>query len=70
MLNLKDMDIETAVTLLNISEKELESMIRRLLKIEMLHYVSFDEVELTDSGLNCILTKKIKSKIAERKIEK
>jgi hypothetical protein len=60
MLYLRDMDAETAIALLHISQKELDSMIRRLLKIEMLHYVSYDEVELTEMGISHLSTKEKK----------
>ena len=54
----QDVDINTATDILQVSEKELNYMVNRLLTLEMLHYSSFDEVELTDSGINHL--KKIK----------
>jgi len=57
VLHSRDMDAETALALLHISMEELESMIHRLIKIEMLHYSSTDEVELTESGINQLLKK-------------
>ena len=51
MLHNIDMDIETAVNLLNISNKDLYYMIHRLVNLEMLQYISSDEVELTEIGI-------------------
>ena len=51
MLHNRDMDIETAVNLLNISNKDLYYMIHRLVNLEMLQYISSDEVELTEIGI-------------------
>jgi hypothetical protein len=52
MLYAKDVDVETATSLLNVTEKKLNFMVRRLLTLEMLHYTSSDEVTLTDTGMN------------------
>ena len=51
MLHSRDMDIETAVNLLNISNKDLYYMIHRLVNLEMLQYISSAEVELTEIGI-------------------
>jgi hypothetical protein len=51
MLHNRDMDIETAVNLLNISNEDLYYMIHRLVNLEMLQYISSDEVELTEIGI-------------------
>jgi len=51
MLYSRDIDAETAVVLLHISKDEFESMIRHLLKSEMLQYVSYNEIELTEMGI-------------------
>jgi hypothetical protein len=52
MLYSRDMDAETATVLLHISKREFEIIIRRLLHHELLHYVSFNEIELTEEGIN------------------
>jgi hypothetical protein len=52
MLYSRDMDAETATVLLHISKREFEIIIRRLLHSELLHYVSFNEIELTEEGIN------------------
>jgi len=51
MLHDRDVDVETAITLLRVSHKDLEYMIQRLLTLEMLQYISSDEVELTEIGI-------------------
>jgi hypothetical protein len=52
MLRSRDMDAETATALLHISKQEFESMVRRLLEVEMLHYVSYNVIELTELGIS------------------
>lgn len=54
----RDMDIETAVVLLHISKEKLNSMIRKLLRTEMLQYTSYDTVELTGTGVSYLSEKK------------
>ena len=51
ILHAKDIDIETAADLLNVTEKQLHFMVHRLLTLEMLYYISTDEVALTDTGM-------------------
>ncbi|MEF8848219.1 MAG: hypothetical protein V5A68_03710 [Candidatus Thermoplasmatota archaeon] len=50
----RDMDAETAIQHLGISREELNKIINKLSKMEMLHYVSYDTVELTDTGISYI----------------
>lgn len=57
MLHARDVDIQTAVDLLNVTEKELNFMVKKLLTLEMLQYISSDEVALTDIGMNHVETK-------------
>lgn len=52
MLHSRDMDIELAKVLLHISREKLDTMIHRLLELEMLQHVSFNEVKLTEKGIN------------------
>jgi hypothetical protein len=54
MLYSRDMDAETAVVLLHISKIEFERMVHRLLQSELLHYVSFNEIELTEVGISLL----------------
>jgi len=57
MLYSRDIDAETAVVLLHISKSEFNSMIHHLLEIEMLQYVSFNIIELTETGISYISKK-------------
>lgn len=57
----RDMDAQSASEQLNISEDELNRMIRKLSEIQLLHYISNDVVELTDAGMS-YLSKKGKKK--------
>jgi len=61
MLHSRDMDIELAKVLLHISREELDTMIHRLLELEMLQHVSFNEVKLTEKGINYLLGKGLES---------
>lgn len=51
MLQSQDMDAETATVLLHVSKIEFEHIVRKLLQNELLHYVSFNEIELTEEGM-------------------
>lgn len=55
----RDMDAETAMHKLNITREELNNIIQKLAQMEMLHYVSFDTLELTETGIT-YLNKKSK----------
>lgn len=57
----RDMDAETAMHYLKVSQQELNNMIRKLSQMEMLQYVSHDTIELTDVGIG-YLSKKEKNK--------
>ncbi len=57
MLNSRDIDAETAITLLHLTKKEFETMIHRLLEAELLQYVSFNVVELTEIGISYVTKK-------------
>ncbi|MFW6173244.1 MAG: hypothetical protein ACOC5T_05815 [Elusimicrobiota bacterium] len=58
ILHSRDMDIELAKILLHISKEELDTMIHKLLELDMLEHVSFNEVKLTDKGINFLLKNK------------
>ncbi len=58
MLRRQDLDMESAVTLLHISQQKLEVMIQKLLQLELLKYISDNEVKLTEKGLQYIAEKK------------
>jgi hypothetical protein len=57
ILNQRDIDAETAKVVLHLSKEEFERIIRRLLQNELLHYVSFNEIELTEQGINFLTQK-------------
>lgn len=62
LLYTRDMDIEFAIALLHISREELDAMVKRLLYIEILHYSAYDEIKLTEKGVNYLLAKKVLDK--------
>ncbi len=51
MLHSRDMDAEVASVVLHVSKIEFEHIVRKLLQSELLHYVSFNEIELTEEGI-------------------
>jgi len=53
----RDMDAETAQHMLGISKEELNSMIKKLSQMEMLQFVSFDTIEITETGIGYISRK-------------
>lgn len=57
----RDMDAETAMHTLNISRNELNNMIRKLSQMELLQYIDYNTIELTDVGVG-YLSKKDKTK--------
>ncbi|KYK25865.1 hypothetical protein AYK20_04225 [Thermoplasmatales archaeon SG8-52-1] len=57
----RDMDAETAIHMLKISKNELNNIIRKLSQMEMLQYVDYNTIELTDVGIGYI-SKKEKNK--------
>ena len=58
LLYSRNVNAEEAMHLLQISNKELSIIIRKLLVYEILQYVSFDEVTLTDIGIEALESKK------------
>ena len=57
LLYAKDIDISTATEILKITDKQLNFMVKRLLTLNMLGYISSDEVSLTDVGINRLKAK-------------
>lgn len=47
----RDMDAETAIYKLKISREELNSMIRKLSEMELLQYIDYNTVEITNVGI-------------------
>jgi len=58
MIQSQDTDFESASALLHMSQGELEDTIRKLLTLELLHYVSSDEVALTEIGIEYLKQRK------------
>jgi Mn-dependent DtxR family transcriptional regulator len=54
------MDAETAIHMLKISKNELNNMIRKLSQMEMLQYVDYNTIELTDVGIGYLSKKRKK----------
>ena len=57
ILHSRDMDAETAIVVLHVSKIEFEHIVRKLLQSELLHYVSFNEIELTEEGISFLTIK-------------
>jgi hypothetical protein len=51
MMKRRDIDGESAVALLHITQQKLDTMIQKLLALEFLQYISDNEVKLTEKGL-------------------
>lgn len=51
MMKRRDIDIESALALLHVSRQKFDSMVQKLLQLEMLQYVSDKEVKLTEKGM-------------------
>ena len=54
----QDMNIEEAAELLKTSEIKINEMIRKLARMEMIHYTDSNTVELTDNGIDYLFKKK------------
>jgi len=59
MMHSQDIDVEMAVALLHVSHEELDQMIRKLTRIEMLRHTDFDVVTLTEVGISYLAEKKM-----------
>jgi hypothetical protein len=51
MIRRRDTDVRSAVSLLHISRQKFDMMLQKLLQLEMLQYISDNEVKLTEKGL-------------------
>jgi len=58
MLYEKDMDYESAIFLLDVPPTEFNYILQELLRHELLQYVSYDEVKLTEKGIKTLEEKK------------
>ncbi|KYK26596.1 hypothetical protein AYK20_03480 [Thermoplasmatales archaeon SG8-52-1] len=54
----QDTDFESATAMLHLSQNELEDFIKKLLSLELLHYISTDEVALTEIGIEYLRQRK------------
>ncbi len=54
ILHTRDIDAESAITLLHVNKDEFETMVKRLLEYELLQYSSFNIIELTEIGISYI----------------
>lgn len=68
MLRNRDMDAESAMTLLHVDKIEFESMVRKLLENELLQYTSYNVIELTEIGIS-YLSERLKKEDAEKVLE-
>jgi len=68
MLRTRDMDAETAMTLLHVSKDEFSSIVKRLLENELLQYTSFNIIELTEVGISYLSERNEKSKVENKPI--
>lgn len=48
----RDMDADTVIHMLKISRDELNNMIKKLSEMELLHFVDFDTLEITETGIS------------------
>ena len=55
MMHSQDIDVEMAVALLHVSREDLDQMIHKLTRIELLRHTDFDIITLTDEGINYLL---------------
>lgn len=58
MMHSQDMDADQAAHLLHVTEDELNEMIRKLTRVEMIHFTAHDTVELTDKALSYLSERK------------
>jgi hypothetical protein len=54
MLQSRDMDAETAITLLHITKTQFDTIVKKLLDYEFLQYISYNIIELTELGISYI----------------
>jgi hypothetical protein len=53
----RDMDAETAMHVLKISREELNGMIKKLSEMEMLQFVDYNTLEITETGIGYLSKK-------------
>lgn len=65
----RDMDAETAMHMLKLSREELNGIIKKLSQMEMLHYVDYDTIELTQEGVSYLAKKEKKQEGKKEEVE-
>jgi len=70
MLHSRDMDAESAMTLLHVNKVEFDNLVKKLLENELLQYTSYNVIELTEIGLSYITKKEGKEKSKNTTISK
>jgi hypothetical protein len=58
LMRRRDSDVESVVALLHISRQKFDTMIQKLLALEMVQYISDNEVKLTEKGLQYLSEQK------------
>jgi hypothetical protein len=57
LLHDRDVDVDSAIVALEISRQKLNAMIQKLIRLEMLEYISDKEIKLTQKGLEYLTEK-------------
>ena len=70
MLISRDMDAETAMALLHVTKNEFETIIKKLLENELLQYISFNVIELTELGVNYLSKRGEKQNLGQNNLLK
>jgi hypothetical protein len=68
MLRTRDMDAETAMTLLHVSKEEFTSIVKKLLENELLQYTSYNIIELTELGISYLFERNEKVKVENKPV--
>ncbi len=54
MLYARDLDVDSAIFLLRMTEAEFSHMVQRLLRHEILRHISMDEIKITEKGIQLL----------------
>ena len=57
MIRRRDLDVPSAINSLHVSQQKFDTMIQKLLQLEMLQHISENEVKLTEKGLQHVSKK-------------
>ena len=50
LVHSENIDFKTAKNMLNLNDEEINQIIKELLELKLLQYISDDEIEITESG--------------------